>query len=274
MDLPIPEYGANDRETIQNLMDTVTKLRKELEYLMYHLGDANIPDLAGMKGDIDGNHSLILQAEDNIALLVTDVAGNTSTINLHSGQIALLVTDVEDNTSSIIQQAGQIALLVTDVAGHTSTLTVQAGQIQSLVTTTNGHTSSITQQAGQIQSLVSTTNGLASSITQQAGEIALKVSKDGVISAINLTPEVIKLEANKIDLNGITNVASTLILGSLSNEGTLRFASGTTIYSVNAIDMAISCSALSMEVSQLYLPTYCTLFLADPTKHNIVAKFG
>lgn len=274
MDLPIPEYGANDRETIQNLMDTVTKLRKELEYLMYHLGDANIPDLAGMKGDIDGNHSLILQAEDNIALLVTDVAGNTSTINLHSNQIALLVTDVNENTSAITQQAGQIALLVSDVDDNTASIILNSNQIALLVTDVAGHTSSLSVQAGQIQSLVTTTSGHTSSITQLASDITLKVSKDGVISAINLSPEVITLNANKIDLNGITNVASTLVLGNLSNEGTLRFASGTTIYSVNAIDMAISCSALSMEVSQLYLPTYCTLFLADPTKHNIVAKFG
>lgn len=41
-----------------------------------------------------------------------------------------------------------------------------------------------------------------SSINVQAGQIALKVSKDGVISAINVTPEAIKIQAQKINLEG------------------------------------------------------------------------
>lgn len=211
MNLPTPEYGANDKETIANLMDTVMKLRKELEYLMYHLGDANIPDLAGMKGDINGNHSLILQAEDEIQLLVTDVAGNTSAITV---------------------QAGQIASLVSDVAGNTS------------------------------------------SITQLSGQITLKVDKNGVISAINLSPESITLSANKIDLNGITTVANTLTLGSLGNEGSLRFASGTTIYSQNLIDMVIGASGITIQASQLYLPSYCDLVVSGSTSVSDDFTFG
>lgn len=41
-----------------------------------------------------------------------------------------------------------------------------------------------------------------SKITQLADEIELKVDKDGVISSINLTPETVKIEAEKIDLVG------------------------------------------------------------------------
>lgn len=41
-----------------------------------------------------------------------------------------------------------------------------------------------------------------STITQQADEIDLKVSKDGVVSSINQTPESVKIDAEKIEFTG------------------------------------------------------------------------
>lgn len=40
--LPMPERGANDQQTIENLMDVVMKLRKELQYALSHLDDSNM----------------------------------------------------------------------------------------------------------------------------------------------------------------------------------------------------------------------------------------
>lgn len=42
MNLPFPEYGKTDKETINNLMDTVIKLRKELEHLLQHIDPNNL----------------------------------------------------------------------------------------------------------------------------------------------------------------------------------------------------------------------------------------
>lgn len=157
MNLPIPEYGRTDKETIDNLMDTVARLRKELGYALYHLGDDNIPDLAGMKGDINENHTMIIQTAEDITLLAADVSGNTSAINI---------------------------------------------------------------QANQISSIVSTVNGQSSAITQLSNEISLKVSANGIISAINLSPEVISISADKINLNGITNMNGLANVSQYLNIGT------------------------------------------------------
>lgn len=46
---------------------------------------------------------------------------------------------------------------------------------------------------------------LQSEILQNASEIALRVRKDNVIASINLSPETITLEAQRIDLNGLVN---------------------------------------------------------------------
>ncbi|QIK56675.1 hypothetical protein G7059_01840 [Erysipelothrix sp. HDW6A] len=66
------------------------------------------------------------------------------------------------------------------------------------------NTSSITQQASQIQSLVTDVGNAQSAITQNADNINLKVEKDGVKSAINLSPETVKIDSKNLDFNNAT----------------------------------------------------------------------
>lgn len=69
-----------------------------------------------------------------------------------------------------------------------------------------GLNNTITITASQIRTEVNNTReNLQSQITQNAGEIDLRVKKDGVIASINLSPETITLQANRIDLKGLVN---------------------------------------------------------------------
>lgn len=56
--------------------------------------------------------------------------------------------------------------------------------------------------AGEIDNLKGRTSAAEIAINGAKAEIALKVSKDGVVSAINQTPETVKIQASKIDLSG------------------------------------------------------------------------
>lgn len=141
-----PEYGSNEKETIQNLMDAVSKMRKELNFILYNLDGRNIPQLPKIIGDIEANHTAIIQNENEIILVAQDVAQNTASISV------------------------------------------------------------------------------------QATQISLKVDSNGIIAAINLSPEVITLSAERIDLDGITRVSSQLILGQGTDNGTLTFKNGVSIY--------------------------------------------
>lgn len=49
--LPFPEEGKNDKETIQNLTDTVIKLRKELEFILGNLDEDNVIRAGGVVAD-------------------------------------------------------------------------------------------------------------------------------------------------------------------------------------------------------------------------------
>lgn len=110
--------------------------------------------------------------------------------------------------------------------GLTNTINITAGQIRTeLQNTKEGLESSISQTASQIRTEVNNTReNLQSQITQNAGEIDLRVKKDGVIASINLSPETITLEAQRIDLRGLVN----------AEELVSKFATITTLNAVTA----------------------------------------
>lgn len=71
--------------------------------------------------------------------------------------------------------------------------------------------------------ITDTRENLQSQITQQAGEIALKVSKDGVIAAINLTPEEARITASRITLEGIVTANSNF---KILSDGSMEAVNG------------------------------------------------
>jgi phage minor structural protein len=110
------------------------------------------------------------------------------------------------------------------------------GQISGLDTRLSTAESSITQLSNQItlkvnqsqydidvNNLKSRMSSAESQLTIQAGQIATKVEKDGVISAINQTPESIKIQASKIELIGTTNIQD----GAINSAKIANLAVGT-----------------------------------------------
>ena len=81
---------------------------------------------------------------------------------------------------------------------------------------------------------------LQSEITQNANEIALRVRKDNVIASINLSPEAITLQANRIDLKGLVN-ADELV----SKFATISTLNATTASLNNVIATKASISDLN-----------------------------
>lgn len=72
--------------------------------------------------------------------------------------------------------------------------------------------------------LSNSTENLQSQITQNAGDIDLRVTKDAVVSAINLSPESITIRADRIDLQGLVN----------AQELTTKFATISTLNATTA----------------------------------------
>ena len=70
----------------------------------------------------------------------------------------------------------------------------------------------------RISSLDSNYNSLSTRITQTANEVSSKVSKNGIISEINQSPENIKIKASRIDLSG-----DVYLEGDFTSYGRTRF---------------------------------------------------
>lgn len=81
---------------------------------------------------------------------------------------------------------------------------------------------------------------LQSEILQNASEIALRVRKDNVIASINLSPETITLQAQKIDLQGLVN----------ADELVSKFATITTLNATKAnLESVIATKATITDLS-------------------------
>lgn len=228
--LPSPVISGNTKEDMQNLYDTVLRLRKELEYGLYNLDDSNIPGLNSVIADEIGNSTLIQQNAESISLLASDISGNTAAITVNANAISSLVTDVSGNTSSIIQNADNITSIVTDIG--------------SIETDVSNNTSSITQNASNIALKVSQTdyngNEIVSMINQTATTIdiaAEKINLTGFVSFSNLTDGSTSISGDNIDTGtidadrvatDISQVNELLYIGEYSSTDTkeIRFASG------------------------------------------------
>lgn len=122
-----------------------------------------------LKSYISTNYSTTSQTDSKIA---SKVASEIKTVN-----------DKIDSKDSSLR---------TYVSNNYSTKTQTSNLIESKV-------SSVTSDVSSLRSRVSTAE---SRISQTSSEISSKVSKNGVISAINQSPESIKIQARNIDLTG------------------------------------------------------------------------
>ena len=109
--------------------------------------------------------------------------------------------------------------MVSDISGMSSTIGAHTTRLNGLDELTTTHETKITQTANSITSLVSNeetytkpdgttgTNTIHSAIKQNADNINLKVDKNGVIAAINLSTETsggstAKISADKVNIEG------------------------------------------------------------------------
>ena len=184
--------------------------------------------------DVQGNTSAIEQNADSIASVVrrVDTAEGTlktqgTAIQQNADSISTIAMDVQGNTSAIEQNAKSITAIVEDVRGTKASIQTNADNITSIVTkvdkqgaTINSQGSAIVQNANSITSVVTELNKKPadcnySSINQLQDDILLRVKKDGVINAINVSTEGIVIDGNKVHITGDTVFDNNVIVGGM-----------------------------------------------------------
>lgn len=234
------ESGGTARTAGQPLSETVASSSKAIgtQWKYYSEGD----DIAK------------IQAK-KIELIAEDLVAKAESIQLISG-------DIETHGTLITQNANQISLEATkrnELEGDlTAKITVQADRITQEVSRSTAAegtlTGKIAVEADRITAEVSRATAaegtLSSRITQTESEIDLRVTKDGVITAINITPGTVKIDAAKLDVTGIINAGSIVVQNELSSlnarfdnlvagTATATFLKSNTIQGVNSVLGAI-----------------------------------
>ena len=195
MMLNLPDISqAFNGNTNEQILDSLQKYRKELNFLLMNLDESNMPEIAGRLDGIDGSFSLIQQDLSSITLAVGNAQGDISALSLRADGIDLAVSNNAGSISALSLTVDGISTTVSNQAGQISTINQTVSGIQTTVsshTTTIGtHTSQITQLDSEISSVVSWTD----------------VTGNMVASLINQTATTITLQASKIDLTGITTI--------------------------------------------------------------------
>lgn len=161
---------------------------------------------------------------DALKKLITD---NTTAIQQNADSISTIAMDVQGNTSAIEQNAKSITAIVEDVRGNKASIQANADNITSIVTKVdkqgsqiNSQGSAIVQNANSITSVVTELNKKPadcnySSINQLQDDILLRVKKDGVINAINVSTEGIVIDGNKVHITGDTVFDNNVIVGGM-----------------------------------------------------------
>lgn len=134
---------------------------------------------------------------------------------------------IDANTNGIHQNADSITSVVRRVdtaegtlKTHGTAIQQNADSISTIAMDVQGNTSAIQQNANSITSVVTELNKKPadcnySSINQLQDDILLRVKKDGVINAINVSTEGIVIDGNKVHITGDTVFDNNVIVGGM-----------------------------------------------------------
>lgn len=199
--VPTSELSLTDG---RNMIKTVGSTWLRSEFIPYVLGNPVYMKLSAYNKDTTSGTlyvGLEFYDKDKVSLGSNDLAiyavtANTTALPVNSwtsfeGYVTPPTTDPNRNKASFIK-----IRILTRWSGSTTDLTylkdISVKQLGS-------HNSAV---------LGTRLTTAESSITQNANNISLKVSKDGVISSINQSAEVITIDANKININGAVTFSS------------------------------------------------------------------
>lgn len=127
--------------------------------------------------------------------------------------------------------------------------------------TTNLIESKVSSVSNSVSSLGSRISKAETKISQTANEISSKVSKNGIISAINQSAESVRIKASKINLDGNVNLTGTFTTydsygKTVLENGELKFYGGSRLVGsmfVNSNGMIVRASSFSFSTGNTFI---------------------
>lgn len=223
--------------------------------LGYFLAMGKEFDGKGVKYTCEGKATRDTQASNQNSEIIA-LLGKYNELKSSIDENSATIVDLTKGQSSITQRVDSISTSVSDLKGNQSSITQ----------TVNSLNSKVVAQGNKV-------NSLESEINQTAEEISLKVSKNEIISAINLSSESIDISSDKINLTGYITATDLKTGGATTINGS-NITTGT--ISADRINLtgAISWSDLDSFVQEeieagggsVSLPSYIKTSYIGPTE--------
>lgn len=158
------------------------------------MAQAELIDLRATKEQVEDLEEGVLSRFSEVAI----------TLDAYKAQIDLMATREE-----VTEVEERVSKAEIKIDGANAAIALKADQ------------TIVTEQENKLGELEKVTTQLGAELTVQAGQISSKVSKDGVISTINQSPEAVTINANRINLSGyVTASRLSAIEAELSNLST------------------------------------------------------
>lgn len=229
-----PRSAASETVTARTI-DTTVIDRVSLEALLDAWNSTNVEDIDALKADL-------LTQSQTIAGLANQLTGVTRDYYEIYNNYTVLANKIELLSASVSSLDGTTSNLQTSYSQLSNEIQLRAVKIDvdnALGSVAAANVAAINVQADRITNIVSNLNNNAvaySSIAQLANAIQLKVSKDGIVAAINISPETIQIDSKYLHITGDALVdgsirASKLYLDDIfpqnnSTNGYLKFPGG------------------------------------------------
>jgi phage minor structural protein len=175
-------------------------------------------------------------------------------------------------TNDLAAKATTSALTALTTRVTTAESKITADAIVNTVRSSTSYTSDLSAKAttASVTALTTRVTTAESTITQQANQISLKVSSNGIISAINQTSESVTINAAKINLNGAVT-ANTYF--KINANGSMAATSGTIGgWTISANGITANGTTLSSQYGQFTIKN--NLILNADSTHGYVTADG
>lgn len=123
-------------------------------------------------------------------------------LNAHDASITLNAQHIDKNTNAITAAGERIDGINAKLTEYAGIVDNQGDLLSGVRVELDGIAETLTQQAGKFDDLGELIEGAEIRMDGLEATISLKVSKDGLISAINMSTEQIQISSSKINLEG------------------------------------------------------------------------
>lgn len=195
-----------------------------------------INDVSGLKTRMSTAESKITQTSNSITSkvskgeIISEINQTPEAIKIKASKLDINIGSIENQLVTLEADMNGVKLGVSDVKSDLTTeIQARKDGITSAVSDAKSQLRSEFNQTAdglstKVGSLSSRVSSAESSITQTKDMISTRVSKNGIISAINQSSESVKIQARNIDLTGATIVNGTF--DSVGSDSKIKLING------------------------------------------------